>query len=118
MESDSTGGDNVPEQNAGLRQTAPPGAPLPVGTVVRNKNGRDAGTLFFVVGAEDGLLLLADGRGRLLEKPKRKKPKHVAVFADASSRTSRKLGSGEKVTNAELRRALAAAGADDGNGGV
>ena len=35
-----------------------------IGRIVRANAGRDAGEWFFVVGGEDGRLLLADGRRR------------------------------------------------------
>ncbi len=54
--------------------------PITVGRVVRSKAGRDKGRLFLVVGVSgDEHLLLADGDLRKLEKPKKKKLKHLAA---------------------------------------
>ena len=39
--------------------------------------GREKGRLFFVVDVQNEYLLLADGRSRRLEAPKRKKYRHV-----------------------------------------
>ena len=39
--------------------------------------GREKGRLFFVVDVQNEYLLLADGRSRRLEAPKRKKCRHV-----------------------------------------
>jgi hypothetical protein len=47
------------------------------GDIVISKAGHDKG-LFCVIGEEAGLLLLANGKQRPLEKPKKKKPMHVA----------------------------------------
>ena len=47
------------------------------GTVVFSKAGRDKGTAMVVLENENGFLKLADGKLRTLEKPKRKKIKHV-----------------------------------------
>jgi len=74
--------------------------------VVLNTNGRDAGGLFFVLTAGDGYASIADGRSRLVEKPKRKKLKHLLKVEVNATRVSEKLQSGVKVTNAELRRCL------------
>ena len=52
-------------------------------------------------------LLLADGKGRRVEAPKRKKRKHAVFAARYGCRTADKIRSGEKVTNSELRRTLA-----------
>lgn len=76
--------------------------------IVLSVAGRDRGALFYVVDVEDGYVLLADGKGRRLEKPKRKKLKHVQRITRASSRVAEKIRSGEKVLNSELRRDLAA----------
>ena len=81
-----------------------------VGSIVLATAGRDQEGLFFVVGESDGLLLLADGKGRTLEKPKRKNPRHLhpMFFRDFDHPVIRKLQEGTPVTNRELRKALAA----------
>ena len=78
--------------------------------IVRSAAGRDEGKLFFVLAVEEDYLLLADGRLRKLERPKRKKRKHTVFFAKGSGRTAEKIKNDEKVTNSELRRTLAAFG--------
>jgi len=72
--------------------------------------GHDSGTLFYVVGTDGPYVLLADGKGRKLEHPKRKKLKHVRKILRTDSRTAAKLRSGEKILNSELRRELAVIG--------
>ena len=49
-----------------------------IGDVVRSMAGHDKGRLFAVVGLDgSGYALLADGRTRTLEKPKKKKLRHI-----------------------------------------
>ncbi|MDD5931637.1 MAG: KOW domain-containing RNA-binding protein [Oscillospiraceae bacterium] len=74
----------------------------------RSDAGRDAGKLFVVLAVEGEYLLLADGKSRKVESPKRKKRRHVLFVAAEESRLSEKIRSKEKVTNSELRRTLAA----------
>ena len=69
--------------------------------------GREKGRLFFVVDVQNEYLLLADGRSRRLEAPKRKKCRHVQRAA--------KLRSSEIITNSELRKALAVYRGEHGN---
>jgi len=69
-------------------------------------NGRDAGKRFVVIETEGEYSLLADGRGRRVEKPKRKKNKHVKVEGKLSGPIAEKLIEGEKITNNEIRRVL------------
>lgn len=47
------------------------------GNVVISKAGRDKGYFMAVVGEEKGYPLVADGKERPLERPKRKNPKHL-----------------------------------------
>ncbi len=48
-----------------------------VGRIVRSLRGHDKDRLYLAVGEENGYLFLSDGKGRCLEKPKRKKIKHI-----------------------------------------
>lgn len=72
--------------------------------------GREKGKLFFVLDTQDEYLLLVDGKSRRLETPKRKKRKHVRLLAQYDCRVADKIRSNEKITNSELRKALAAIG--------
>ena len=76
--------------------------------IVRSVAGRDAGSLFFVLAAEGDFLLLADGKQRRLESPKRKRRKHVELVQEGCGPAADKIRSSEKITNSELRKAIAA----------
>ena len=78
-----------------------------ISDVVLSTTGRDKGKLFYVIGIEDDLLLLANGKDRTLDKPKRKKQKHVQKVLRSETRVAEKLRQGDKVLNSELRRDLA-----------
>ena len=80
---------------------------LTIAVVVVSTAGRDAGTLFYVLEADDTYLMLADGKGRRIEKPKRKKRKHTSKVLRSETRIAEKLRCGDKVLNSELRRDLA-----------
>ena len=76
--------------------------------IVKSTAGRDEGDLFFVLDIQEEFLLLADGKRRRVENPKRKKRKHVSLVGESHSVVAEKIRSSEKVTNSELRKALAA----------
>ena len=76
--------------------------------IVTSTAGRDKGEVFFVLATEGDFLLLADGKGRRVEAPKRKKRRHVLFVAADESRLADKIKRSEKITNSELRRTLAA----------
>ena len=80
---------------------------LTIADVVVSTAGRDAGQLFYVLEADDNYLTLADGKGRTIEKPKRKKRKHANKVLRSETRVAAKLRAGDKVLNSELRRDLA-----------
>lgn len=75
--------------------------------IVLSIAGRDQGKLFYVIETDGAYVRIANGKDRRLEKPKRKKLKHVRKVPRAGSRIAEKLASGEKVLNRELRRDLA-----------
>ena len=76
--------------------------------LVKSTAGRDEGDLFFVLDIQGEFLLLADGKSRRVEKPKKKKCKHVSFVGESHSVVAEKIRSSEKITTRELRKALAA----------
>ena len=78
-----------------------------IADVVRPIAGREAGKFYYVVGLDADYLLLANGKDRSLEKPKRKKRKHADMVLRSESRVAQKLSFGDKVLDSELRRDLA-----------
>ena len=78
-----------------------------ISDVVRSTAGRDQGELFYVIGTDPVYLFLANGKDRKLEKPKRKKRKHIQKVLRSETRVAEKLRNGDKVLNSELREDLA-----------
>ena len=78
-----------------------------ISDVVVSTAGRDSGEWFYVIAEDPIFLYLANGKDRSLEKPKRKKRKHVQKVLRSETRVAEKLRSGDKVLNSELRRDLA-----------
>ena len=71
------------------------------GSVVYSKAGHDKGGLFLVLQIENDCVYLADGKLRKLEKPKKKKQKHLQG-------TNHVLQLDETLlSNAGIRKALA-----------
>ena len=78
-----------------------------ISDVVVSKAGRDQGQWFYVVDMDQSFLYLANGKDRTVDKPKRKKRKHVEKVLRSETRVAGKILSGDKVLNGELRRDLA-----------
>ncbi len=75
--------------------------------LVQSVAGRDKGMLFFVIDTDGVYVSLANGKERRVEKPKRKKEKHVRKLLRQESPLTAKIRSGEHILNSELRRELA-----------
>ena len=76
--------------------------------IVRSDAGRDKGKLFAVLAVEGEYLLLADGKTRPVERPKRKRRKPAALLRRDGGAVSQRIRSNETITNSELRKAIAA----------
>ena len=80
---------------------------ITISDVVVSTAGREEGKLFYVINENPQFLYLANGKDRTLDKPKRKKRKHVQKVLRSETRVALKLQQGDKVLNGELRRDLA-----------
>ena len=85
----------------------PATADIQLSDVVVSTAGRDSGEWFYVIAEDPIYLYLANGKDRSLDKPKRKKRKHVEKVLRSETRVAEKLRLGDKVLNGELRRDLA-----------
>lgn len=78
------------------------------GEIVLSLKGHDAGKLFCVLDARDGFAAIADGKGRKLATPKRKRVSHLKGVGTSAHPAIVRLQRGESVSDRALRRALAA----------
>ncbi len=76
------------------------------GMVVRSIAGRDKGDLFIVISREGDYAYLANGELRKVDRPKKKKLKHLQPSRTVSEFIKNKLETAGKVTNSEVRKAL------------
>jgi len=81
--------------------------PLQVGLIVRSTQGRDRGKAMVVIDVLDNeYALLADGKLRKLDRPKKKKRKHFVSSGLISEEIRQRALSGQKMNNALLRAEL------------
>ena len=85
---------------------------ISLGQVIFSKSGRDAGKAFLVVAYADERVSYADGDLRRLENAKKKNRKHIIETEFVDQTIMEKLQNGEKVSNADLRKALSNYGCD------
>lgn len=77
------------------------------GGIVKSLAGRDKGRLYMIVGREGDVLLLADGKYRPAESPKRKNRRHVYLLPVFFPEIAENLAQG-KNENSRIRAALKA----------
>ena len=70
------------------------------GMIVKSAAGHDKGCFFVVLSFDEQYAIICDGRHRLLEKPKRKKWKHLFP-------TNKAVAESLMVSNRQIRKALA-----------
>jgi ribosomal protein L14E/L6E/L27E len=79
-----------------------------LGQVVFSKSGRDKGLAFIVSAAEEEYIYLIDGRIRPIDRPKKKKIRHVQPTYHIDEALSEKLKNGGYFNDADVRKALSA----------
>ena len=79
---------------------------ISLGQVIFSKSGRDAGKAFLVIAVEQERICYADGDLRRLECAKKKNRKHIIETEFVDQTIMEKLLHGEKVSNADIRKAL------------
>ena len=77
------------------------------GVVVESLAGRDAGRSFVILRVEDEQhVLIADGALRKVQKPKRKKLKHLAIRPYRAEAVALCLEEGKLLLDSDVRKAL------------
>ena len=71
---------------------------MDIANLVQATAGREQGKYFFVLETDGEYLLLADGKSRRIEAPKRKKQKHVRFIAESAAPVAEKIRSKEMCT--------------------
>ncbi len=80
---------------------------LKVGQVVESKNGRDIANVFVILRILDkDYVEIVDGKRRTLNKPKKKKIKHLIVYNDIYDEVFTRKIDGYEFNDAYIRRIL------------
>ncbi|GIP55778.1 KOW domain-containing RNA-binding protein [Paenibacillus vini] len=78
-----------------------------VGQIVKTLRGRDAGTVYVIIGiVDERFVLIADGDKRKFDQPKRKNLQHLELQSMISSEVVHSLQESGRVTNGKLRYAV------------
>lgn len=77
-----------------------------IGCIVTSKAGHDAGCAYVVVGCDKDYVYLSDGRNKTIEKPKKKKMKHLQFTKQIADEVIEKIESKKPVMNEDVKRSL------------
>lgn len=78
-----------------------------IGRVAYSKAGRDKERLFIVIGViDEDFVLVADGDLRPVEKPKKKRIKHLKYTDLVAEDIVRIIESGKTLLNADIQKAI------------
>jgi len=79
-----------------------------LGTVALSKRGRDKDKLYIILGWTPGdFAIVADGKTRVVAKPKKKNMKHLKFSRRRPGELGYKILNGERVTDRMIREGLA-----------
>ncbi|NLW22814.1 MAG: hypothetical protein GXY88_06125 [Tissierellia bacterium] len=80
---------------------------ISIGQVVRSRAGRDKGRVFLVLDIlDDKHVLIVDGDLRKIEKPKKKKVKHLIVYNRILDEFKHKIENKIEINDAYIRKLL------------
>ncbi len=79
---------------------------LKFGRMVISKAGHDKGKIFVILRSDSEYVYLMDGIYRTLEKPKKKKIKHVQPIYYVDENLSSKIENNQPIINEEIKRAI------------
>lgn len=80
---------------------------IELGQVVKSKAGRDKSRIFIVVAIINReYVLVADGVLRKIEKPKRKKIKHIELTKEILAHLKEKLYNNVGILNSEIQNSI------------
>ena len=79
---------------------------LETGMFARSLAGHDKGRLYVVLEAEGDSVLVADGKYRTLDRPKRKKRKHLQPDFTISAEVAERIRQQQSLRDEDLRKAI------------
>lgn len=77
-----------------------------IGQIVYSKSGHDKGDMQIVIAVEGDYVYLADGKRRTLQKPKRKKQKHVQPTNYVDEAVAEKIEQNAYILDADIRKTI------------
>ena len=77
-----------------------------IGDIVMSTKGRDTNQYYIVQSYDAEYVYLVDGRGKTMNKPKKKKFKHIRPTGQKSISLQEKFETNAKVLDSEIRKTI------------
>lgn len=77
-----------------------------VGKFAKSKAGHDKDQIYVIIKEDPEYVYLMDGKIKTVDKPKKKKKKHIQIILKEDETVSRKLKENETLTNEEIKAAI------------
>ena len=77
-----------------------------VGKFAKSKAGHDKDQIYVIAKEDAEYVYLMDGKTKTVDKPKKKKKKHIQMILKEDENVSRKLQENETLTNEEIKAAI------------
>ena len=89
-----------------------------VGMLAKSLAGHDFGKLYVIIKVDSEYVYLVDGIIRTVDKPKRKKKKHVQVIREIQQTVVDKIQNNQEIQNEEIKRIIKLKSLEGGNANV
>lgn len=77
-----------------------------VGMLAISKAGHDFNHLYVIIAEDEEYVYLVDGKTRTIDRPKKKRKKHIQVIKQIQKNIADKCKTGGKIENEEIKRTL------------
>ena len=77
-----------------------------VGKFAKSNAGHDKDQIYVIIKEDPEYVYLMDGKIKTVDKPKKKKKKHIQIILKEDETVSRKLKENETLTNEEIKAAI------------
>jgi hypothetical protein len=77
-----------------------------IGMMAKSLAGHDKGKISMVLSTEGDLVYLVDGKNRTIDKPKRKKKKHIQIDYEICACIDSLLSQGKAIHDSDVIRAV------------
>ena len=77
-----------------------------IGCLGVSRAGHDCNQIYVIINSDSEYVYLADGKSKTVDKPKKKKKKHVQIIFHIDKAINEKLSQNKLLINEDIKRAI------------